>query len=171
MKIRRGALEGDPGKIEVQMAPMIDVVFQLLIFFMLTLKIITPEGHFDINMPIGISQAESDELPPQDIKVRLTANPDGSLQQVYFGSRPLGGDVPAAFERLNNQIAGLVGGAGQFSDDIEVEIDAAYNLDYEYTIKAVSACLGRIDPSTGRPIHYVSNIKFKPPQRPEGGGA
>ena len=38
-------------KIEPQMAPMIDVVFLLLIFFMLTLKIISPEGDFNINMP------------------------------------------------------------------------------------------------------------------------
>ncbi len=43
-------------KIEPQMAPMIDVVFQLLIFFMLTLKITSPEGDFNINMPLGQSR-------------------------------------------------------------------------------------------------------------------
>lgn len=168
MKIRRGTTEADSGKIEVQMAPMIDVVFQLLIFFMLTLKIIQPEGHFDINMPIGISDIEPDEPPPQDIKVRLTANEDGSLQQVYFGANQLGSDSPACFQRLNDRIANLVGAGGRMADDIVVEIDAAYNLDYEYTLKAVSSCLGRIDPVTQRPVHYVSNIKFKPPERPGG---
>jgi len=61
-------------KINVPMAPMIDVVFQLLIFFMLTLKIVAPEGDFDINMPMGAG-APSDELPPLDLKVRLLANP------------------------------------------------------------------------------------------------
>jgi biopolymer transport protein ExbD len=166
MKIRRGE-SGDSGKIEVQMAPMIDVVFQLLIFFMLTLKIIQPEGHFDINMPIGFSDQQP-EITPQDIKVRLTANEDGSLQQVYFGANPLGSDSPACFQRLNDQIAGVVGGAGHMADDVVVEIDAAYNLDYQYTVKAVSSCLGRIDPVTRRPVHFVSNIKFKPPERPEG---
>lgn len=35
------------------MTPMIDVVFQLLIFFMLTLKIVTQEWNFDIHMPLG----------------------------------------------------------------------------------------------------------------------
>lgn len=168
MKIRRGTSEGDSGKIEVQMAPMIDVVFQLLIFFMLTLKIIQPEGHFDINMPIGFSEQDPDEPPPQDIKVRLTANEDGSLQQVYFGANPLGSDSPACFVRLTDSIARLVAGGGATADDIVVEIDAAYNLDYQYTLKAVSSCLGRIDPVTQRPVHYVSNIKFKPPERPDG---
>ncbi|MEZ6121857.1 MAG: biopolymer transporter ExbD [Planctomycetaceae bacterium] len=45
----------NPGnaKIAVDMSAMIDVVFQLLIFFMLTLKIVEPEGDFDINMPLG----------------------------------------------------------------------------------------------------------------------
>ncbi len=162
MKIRSGR-GGETGKIEVQMAPMIDVVFQLLIFFMLTLKIIQPEGHFDINMPIGQSVAPVDSV--QDIKVRLTANADGSLEGVYFGQNPLGNDSPACFQRLNDHIAGLVGPEGRFADDIVVEIDAAYNLDYEYTVKAVSSCLGRIDPATQRPVHYVSNIKFKPPER------
>ena len=35
------------------LTPLIDVVFLLLIFFLLTLKIIEPEGEFNINMPIG----------------------------------------------------------------------------------------------------------------------
>ena len=38
-------------KLETNMSAMIDVVFQLLIFFMLTLKLIEPEGDFNINMP------------------------------------------------------------------------------------------------------------------------
>ena len=45
-------------KIEPQMAPMIDVVFLLLIFFMCTLKIISPEGDFNINMP-AVAQAQT----------------------------------------------------------------------------------------------------------------
>ena len=47
MKIRNRHPTAD--RIVSQMTPMIDVVFQLLIFFMLTLKIIEPEGNFDIN--------------------------------------------------------------------------------------------------------------------------
>ena len=57
MKLRH---KGEAEKIETQMAPMIDVVFQLLIFFMLTLKILAPEGDFNINMPIGQAQADEE---------------------------------------------------------------------------------------------------------------
>ena len=42
---------------EMDITPMIDIVFLLLIFFMLTLKILAPEGDFNINMPIGQASA------------------------------------------------------------------------------------------------------------------
>lgn len=165
MKLRQ---KGDTGKIEMQMAPMIDVVFQLLIFFMLTLKILAPEGDFNINMPIGQARADEPSEPQLDIKVRLRANPDGTLQQVALGSRSLGNDE-RVFDRLNGEIAGLVGrDSGGFSDEIEVEIDFDYGLHYNYVIQAVSACTGRIDPKTKEPITLVEKIKFAPPRPPEG---
>lgn len=125
-----------------------------------------PDGHGDINLPIDLAESP-DDPPAQDITVRLTADEDGSLQQLYFGQAPLGNDSPACFKRLNNEIAGFVGAGGLLSDDdIAVEIDAAYDLDYEYTVKAVSSCLGRVDPATGRIRRYMRNIRFKPQERP-----
>ena len=47
-------------EIELQMTPMIDIVFQLLIFFIMTFKIIAPEGDFNIKMPLS---APSDGPP------------------------------------------------------------------------------------------------------------
>ena len=73
-------------KIEPQMAPMIDVVFQLLIFFMLTLKIIEPEGSFAINMPQG--KPTPDPNQPVNINplvIRMAANADGSLKALQLG--------------------------------------------------------------------------------------
>ena len=40
-------------KIELQMTPMIDVVFQLLVFFLFTFRIATQEGDFNIKMPLA----------------------------------------------------------------------------------------------------------------------
>jgi biopolymer transport protein ExbD len=159
--------KGEAQKVEVQMTPMIDVVFQLLIFFMLTLKIVEQEGDFDIHMPIGQARADEHSEPLLDIKVRLLANPDGSLKQVVLGSRSLGNDEHV-FERLNTEIISMVGqpDAG-FSDDIEVEIDADYGLHYNYTIQAISACTGRIDPLTKQPVRYVEKIKFAKPRPPD----
>ena len=154
-------------KIEPQMAPMIDVVFLLLIFFMLTLKIIAPEGDFNINMPTQAPGPPPEDLPHLPaIKVRLRATPDGSLAQISLGLRSLGNDAKA-FERLNYEILNIIGRPGNpHAKEIEVEIDADYDLHYRYVISAVGACTGRLDPSGQKVIRYIEKIKFTPPKRP-----
>ena len=145
----------------LDMTPMIDVVFQLMIFFMLTLKIVTMEGNFDIYMPLGSSDCFPD-LTAQDIRVRLVADRDGQLTRVELGQRNLGAGA-AAFDRLNGEILRL----SQLSKDHDtaVEIDADYNLDYAHVVRAIGACTGTIDPRTGELVRYIQRIKFAPPRR------
>ena len=162
MKISAGNLP--PPKLD--MTPMIDVVFQLMIFFMLSLKIVTAEGNFDINMPIGApSTAPSEKLIP-DIKVRLVATDDGRLGRLQLGQRALGND-DRAFATLNSEILKIIGRPDNpLTKDIEVEIDADYNLHYGFVIQAISACTGRLDPRSGNVIRYVEKIKFAAPRAP-----
>lgn len=162
MKFRK---KENDGKVEMQMSAMIDIVFQLLIFFILTLKIIPPEGDFNINMPIGVAAANPNEIPPEVYKVKLDANPDGSLNQLWFGGRSMGNDYPFCFDRLNNEIAQIVGGQQGFSDDAEVELDPDYNLHYKYIIKAISSCRGRM--IGGTQVTYIEKIKFSAINKPQ----
>jgi biopolymer transport protein ExbD len=161
MKIRR---RPDDSKMDMQMAAMIDIVFQLLIFFMLNLKIIAEEGDFDINMPIGQAAASSTEVPKVEYKVRLLADGEGRLRDIQIGENSLGNDVPACFQRLNNNVRAWASSGGAYSDDLEVEIDADYNLHYAYTIKAISACTGYVEGE--RKVKFLEKIKFAPPRRP-----
>ena len=157
----------EPAKTQADMTPMIDVVFQLLTFFMLTLRIVAPEGDFNINMPIGApSEAAADDPLIPDIKVRLIATEDGDLASLQLNRRDLGSG-PEAFERLNLEILHILGNpADPANDEIEVEIDADYQLDYRHTISAMAAARGRVDPTTGQIISYIEKIKFAPPNRP-----
>ncbi len=147
------------------MTPMIDVVFQLLIFFMLTLKIIEPEGNFDINMPLGAPSTNSSteiDLPP--LKVRMIADPDtGELADLQFNSQSMG-NGPNAFLRLNAEILKSVNAlraAGPENlDKQEVEIDPDYGLQYKNIISAISACSGKM--VDGKMVRYISKIKFAP---------
>ena len=167
---------GEVEKIEPPMAPMIDIVFQLLIFFMLTLKIVEPEGDFSINMPLGKPTQQTDVLDPfEPIMVRLKANEDGSLAQIEVVGREPFGSGEKAFGMLNMTILRVIGRSGSpESLKQEVEIDADYNLNYEYSLRAMSACTGRLelDSETGKPVvvRYVENIKFTPPKRPGSAG-
>lgn len=88
MKVRGSG--GEAEKIEPQMAPMIDVVFQLLIFFMLTLKIIEPEGDFPINMPQGRPDPNPKEKVSIDPVVILmkVSDDNKTLAAVQFGGNP-----------------------------------------------------------------------------------
>ena len=148
------------------MTPMIDCVFQLMIFFMLTLKFVQAEGNFDINMPIGQSIGKTDPLA-QDIKVRLIANEEGNLARLQIGAVLLGNDEQA-YQKLNQALFSAIGKnpGGPAAKDTEVEIDADYNLHYSYVIRAISACTGRFDERTKQVVRYIEKIKFAPPRRP-----
>jgi biopolymer transport protein ExbD len=165
MKIRNRNPTAD--KIESQMTPMIDVVFQLLIFFLFTLKIVEPEGDFNINMPLGRpAEASVTDAELQPLKVRLEAGAAGELQRLLFNDRDFGGG-PAAFDLLNGEINKVVqalqnvgpANADGGAEAQEVELDPDFALDYKYVISAISACSGRMT-AEGTTVPLLSRIKF-----------
>ena len=165
MKIRNRNPTAD--KIESQMTPMIDVVFQLLIFFLLTLKIVEPEGDFNINMPLGRpAEASVTDAELQPLKVRLEAGADGELQRLLFNDRDFGGG-PDAFDLLNGEVNKVVqalqnvgpANADRGAEAQEVELDPDFALDYKYVISAISACSGRMT-AEGTTVPLLNRIKF-----------
>ena len=151
-------------KIELMMTPMIDIVFQLNIFFLLTFKIILPEGDFNIRMPAA---ATSEAAAPSEIPtltVRIRADAQGNLAGVQLGevSFGKGGD---AFARLHTHIRKLIqdaAGPGSTADQ-EVELDCDYDLRYAYVINAITAVSGYIE--GGQRHQLIERIKFSPPRR------
>ena len=57
----------------VQMTPMIDIVFQLMCFFLFTFKIVLPEGDFSIRMPSAAASTASTPSESPLLKVRAAA--------------------------------------------------------------------------------------------------
>jgi biopolymer transport protein ExbD len=161
--MRFGARKKDE-KLELMMTPMIDIVFQLLIFFTLTFKFAAPEGNFSIKMPLvamSAGEAETPELPP--IKVRLTAGDGGRLSSIVMGNRPV-----ADFQALRAEVRAIIGdapGPGAM-ETTEVEFDCDYQLKYEYVIAAITAVSGYVDPETGQIQKIVEKINFAPPRVP-----
>ena len=78
-------------KIDINMTPMIDVVFQLLTFFMLTLKTVVVEGDFNIRMPLGASAGAAEDNPIPPLIVKMTANNEGYLPGVQLGGKSIVG--------------------------------------------------------------------------------
>lgn len=151
-----------PEKVEMQLTSMIDVIFLLLIFFIMTFKISAQEGDFNVKMPVGGGQGAMDttNIP---IKLRLRANADGEIADIVVDEgRSFGND----FTQLRAFILQLTGGNAPPNPDEgpEVEIDLDYNLRYEHVIAAITAVTGQ---RQGDQIErLVERIKFAPPRKP-----
>ena len=161
MKIRKSS--GSVDKVEQQMTPMIDIVFQLLTFFLLSFKIVTPEGDFNIKMPIASQATPSIDEPTLPIKVQLQADPAGELTGIIMNDRNLGTD----FDQLRLQIISIIGGdsgPGSAADDTECELDCDYNLRYDNVVKAIDAVSGYRE--GGRIVKLIQKIRFTPPKKP-----
>ncbi|MDA1039548.1 MAG: biopolymer transporter ExbD [Planctomycetota bacterium] len=146
-------------KISPDMTPMIDVVFQLLTFFMLTLKSVVPEGDFDIRMPLGAAAAAApdDQLVPP-IRVKMTAAADGRLAGMTMNGSPV-----RDFVDLRNKVVSIVGtdtGPNSLAENTEVELDCDYGLSYENVVQAITAVSGMV--RDGQIVELIKKIKFTP---------
>ena len=164
MRVRKVGEREDRAALE--MTPMIDIVFQLLVFFIMTFKIVLPEGDFNIRMPLAASQGIPEEtLPP--IKIELKSNREGELISVKMGDRIM--NPEAKFQSLHNHVISFMGekrGSTNIIEAAEVEIDADYNLKYKYIIDTITAVSGYVTPD-GDTVKLVEKIKFSPPREPK----
>jgi len=163
MRIRHPG-SGLEEKVELQMTPMIDIVFQLLVFFVMTFKIVTLEGDFNIKMPLAAEETSEPTLEPTPpIRVRLTTGAEGTVG-IQMGQRVL-----PSFAALRSEILAIVGGdigPDQQPSDAEVELDLDYDLRYEYVIMAIDAISGYVDEDAGRVVRLIDKIKFAPRRPP-----
>ncbi len=163
MKIRHTTGSGQE-KIELQMTPMIDIVFQLLIFFIMTFKIVSMEGDFNIKMPQASPstvQTIEPDFPPMSLY--LSADQDGVISGIRLNNDPM-----PSFPDVNRRIIELVGGqapGAEGEDTAEMELEFDFNLRYEYVIGAITAVSGYKD-GQGNVIKLVEKIRFATPDGP-----
>jgi biopolymer transport protein ExbD len=79
-----------------QLAPMIDMTFLLLIFFMVTTKITKEKKKIDIDLPTA-----SAALTPEDLSGRDIINVDGE-GVIYIGDKPT--DLPSLKAYLKQRL-------------------------------------------------------------------
>ncbi len=129
-------------KPEIQMTPMLDMIFQLLVFFILTFKPVLDEGQFDVTMStmssgsvatpsLGSSMPVLDEQ--LSIQVRLKAEGEGRLAQ---GGVILGDRAVNSMTEFRSSLQNIVGESAQ---DYNVMIQADTNLQYQYVMQAINA--------------------------------
>ena len=120
-------------KMELQIAPLIDVVFLLLIYFMVTASLIKKEGDISFVLPANIEQKEPVDIP---VEVVIEINEDNTvvLEGITF---------PAHDERLSglaSQIRSLKAVAGSQKSPFFVNLLPHRNALHIRVINVMDAC-------------------------------
>ena len=158
MKIRN---RQDAEKQELNMTSMIDIVFLLLVFFVMTFKIVEMEGDFSIRMPLAGSSSSVSDPTDLPLKLRIRADGDGRMTSMALNEINLGND----FTKLRSNVVALVGtdAPAEGEEGPEIEIDVDYNLRYAYVIEAITAVSGYKDGD--QVVKLIEKIKFAKPRR------
>lgn len=159
MKIRNADANHD--KAELNMTSMIDIVFQLLVFFIMTFKITAMEGDFNVKMPRASSQNDSiEDTFDEPIRIQLKADEDGSILDIIVDGESKGN----SFNALANYVTSKAGPPGperqKVIKDTEIEFDCDFDLQYREVIAAITAVSGKRRPD-GEIEKLFEKIKFK----------
>ena len=153
-----------PEKVDIQMTPMIDIVFQLMAFFLMTFKVAATEGDFNLKLPkaersAGAANTQTEMIT---IKLRSTANGELASLQIEAGAPMNGKAIPSPFRRLREFIEIKVDNARKAGqEEPEIQIDADDLLRYENIINTVEAVSATRGPD-GSFQQLAKKVKFAP---------
>ncbi len=148
-----------PSRVDQNMTPMIDIVFHLLAFFVMTFQLAQVEGDFSIKLPLAVKRAPL--VMAEVIQVRMEASPNGQLYRLQLGAREL-----PSFDQLHDEIVQIVDtdtGPGSMASQLEVELDCDDALHYENVIRAITAVSGHI--RNGKTYRLIEHVRFAAPRR------
>jgi len=138
---------GPPDDVYFPVAPMLDMAFQLLAFFILTFKAPSAETHLDLHLPatpVALPSAPRGLARPMiarsvdadlenDLLVRAEADDLGDLKALRLGEASLP-DLTALRDRLR-RYASLLG-----DRPLRVRLVADEQLRYELAARIIAAC-------------------------------
>lgn len=156
----------EPEEIQLNMTAMIDIVFQLLIFFIMTFKVVAQEGDFNIKMPLASQPTDQVDFeePPELIRIALRSGAEGKINTINVDDEieaQTFGPSETMFIELTDYIEQKLAADGdpESAEDTEVEFDIDYDLKYSYTVQAIEAVSGKV--VNGKVKKLIEKIKFK----------
>jgi biopolymer transport protein ExbD len=130
MQIRRR----DQQLVEMQMGPMIDMVFLLLVFFMVTAKPVKQESDISLGLPGTVAQEEALDLPDEQ---RIRIADDGSIM---LNDSVLGAPADAALGELVATLKRFKESADANKSEALVTLDAADGTNHQRIVDVLNAC-------------------------------
>jgi biopolymer transport protein ExbD len=130
MQIRRR----DVQIVEMQMGPMIDMVFLLLVFFMVTAKPVKQESDVSLGLPGTVAAEEAIELPDEQ---RIRVEDDGSI---VLNDSVLAQPNDTALTALVSTLKRFKESADANKADALVTLDAADGTNQQRIVDVLNAC-------------------------------
>lgn len=121
-------------RVDLNMTSMIDCVFLLLIFFIMTLAFPKVEGNLPAHLPKGGRPGTPAGLPPKPTEVVVRLDFASNALQISVNGKDLG-----------NSLALLKRKLALFRDNdaqMKVTIDGASDVPYEYVVNTLNICAG-----------------------------
>ncbi len=125
-----GSVGSEDGDMGFQIAPMVDVVFVLLLFFMASAGSQIVEKELAINLPGKSAGAAPSAVVPLIIDI----SPDG---QVTLNNDPMGNANDRNLTQLKEKLKSLV---GEFGGDDPVIIRPSNDTRHERVVDVLNAC-------------------------------
>jgi biopolymer transport protein ExbD len=128
---------------ELNIVPMLDVCFNLLIFFISTASFAVGEGVLPANMPVGQGVAQQDtDAPDQPIKIMLRSlGADDIAIEIEGSAVALGKDFNELFENLKRLQHNPENPNGIYSADDPVIIQPEGNVQWGFVVNAFNAAI------------------------------
>jgi biopolymer transport protein ExbD len=121
-------------EVEVELTPMIDVVFLLLIFFIVTMKFKVLEGKLDTELPkdVGVNAGEVEELLEKvEIEIREDLNEKYGMK-VFVNSVPM-----PNLATLRSKLEDFI----RLNDEQKATLYPGPKVNYEQVVKVVDQCI------------------------------
>ena len=130
MKINRR----DVQTVEMQMGPMIDMVFLLLVFFMVTARPVKQESDVSLGLPGTVAQDEAVDIPDEQ---RIIIQADGQvvLNELNMDG-PQSKDLPTLFATLKRYKEASIAN----KSEPLVVIDADDNCTHQRIVDVLNVC-------------------------------
>ena len=116
--------ENDGDELVINLTPLIDVVFLLLIFFMVTTTFLDPEREIDVELPTAQSAGEPQRMPDEIV---LNVLEDGRV--MHHGH-----------ELDRDQLTALLKGAAQHDAETPVTIRGHRRAQHQNIVAVMDAC-------------------------------
>lgn len=121
-------------QIELQIAPMIDVCFLLLFFYILTSKPVKPEADMSMTLPGTVAQEESVDIPDEQ---RITIQDNGQIVLNDLAlDKPDGKELPALLATLRR----FKESSDANKSEALITIDVSDNAIHQRVVDVLNAC-------------------------------